>query len=328
MIVVVGGSGFVGTRLCKRLASAGRDFIIVDKSASTAFPERWLKADVCDIESLRSVIPNGSIIINLAAEHRDDVRPLSRYEEVNVGGATNLCKVATEKGVSKFIFTSSVACYGFAEPDTGEDGPIRPFNEYGKTKARAEGIFRSWLGSTSDAEALVIIRPTVIFGEGNRGNVYNLLRQIASGRFVMVGNGRNYKSMAYVENVAAFIEYAINFAPGEHIYNYIDKPDLTMNSLVGLVRTKLDRKNGYRLRMPYMVGYGVGVLCDAVARLTGKKFPISAIRVKKFCSTTQFSTSIETTGFLPPTPLSVGFDRTIQYEFLEDNEAKTVFFTE
>lgn len=74
----------------------------------------------------------------------------------------------------------------------------------------------------------------MVFGEQNRGNVYNLLRQIASGKFIMIGSGQNRKSMAYVENVAAFIEHALGFGPGVHIYNYIDKPDFDMNTLVAI----------------------------------------------------------------------------------------------
>jgi nucleoside-diphosphate-sugar epimerase len=50
-------------------------------------------------------------------------------------------------------------------------------------------------------------------------NVYNLLRQIASGKFMMIGDGTNRKSMAYVENVAAFLEYSLGFENGVHIYN-------------------------------------------------------------------------------------------------------------
>ena len=53
--------------------------------------------------------------------------------------------------------------------------------------------------------SLVIVRPAAVFGEGNRGNVYQLLRQIASRRFVMVGSGHNRKSMAYVGNVSALL---------------------------------------------------------------------------------------------------------------------------
>ena len=58
---------------------------------------------------------------------------------------------------------------------------------------------------------MTIIRPTVIFGEKNRGNVYNLLKQIASGKFLMIGKGQNRKSMAYVGNVVAFIKYSWNW---------------------------------------------------------------------------------------------------------------------
>lgn len=45
------------------------------------------------------------------------------------------------------------------------------------------------------SNCLTIIRPTVIFGEQNHGNVYNLLRQIAGGKFPMIGKGTNRKSM-------------------------------------------------------------------------------------------------------------------------------------
>ncbi|GLQ50570.1 NAD-dependent epimerase/dehydratase family protein [Dyella flava] len=329
MIVVIGGSGFVGTRLCRRFAQTGRDFVILDKNPSTAFPDRCVNVDVRDLETLRSAIPKGGIIINLAAEHRDDVRPLSLYEDVNVGGAVNICQVSAEKNVKKIVFTSTVACYGFAPPRTGEEGAIKPFNEYGKTKARAEEVYRSWYeGKDEGQKTLTIIRPTVIFGEGNRGNVYNLLRQIASGRFVMVGDGRNVKSMAYVENVVAFIEYALEFESGAYVYNYVDKPDFNMNDLVALARLKLNRSGGVGPRLPYVIGLAIGGLSDALARLVGKKFPISTIRVKKFCATTQFSSSVEASGFLPPTTLAAGFEKTISYEFLENNETEEVFFTE
>ena len=162
--------------------------------------------DVREIGQLRSAISNESVIVNLAAEHRDDVRPLSLYHEVNVEGAINICTVAREKCVQTIIFTSTVAGYGFAPIGTNESGNITPFNDYGRTKYEAEQVFKAWQAEDPAQRTLVIIRPTVVFGEQNRGNVYNLLRQIASGKFVMVGHGENRKSMAYVETVAAFVE--------------------------------------------------------------------------------------------------------------------------
>jgi len=329
-IFVIGGSGFIGTCLCRRLNQNGiNDFIIIDKAVGSTFPEKVKIADVRAIDSLRETMGSGAAIINLAAEHRDDVRPVSLYDEVNVQGAKNLCIVANEKNIKTIVFTSSVAVYGFAPEGTDETGGFSPFNEYGRTKAEAEGVYRAWQEEAPQERALVIVRPTVVFGERNRGNVYNLLRQIASGHFVMIGRGRNYKSMAYVENVAAFLEQAVTAKPGVHVYNYIDKPDINMNDLVKLVRKSIGKGNGSFFRLPYWFGYSAAKLLDGVAFITGKSFPISSIRVKKFCSTTSFSSStISDSGFVAPFSLDEGLKNTIQYEFIEDNSDKEVFYSE
>ncbi|GGX34507.1 NAD-dependent epimerase/dehydratase family protein [Undibacterium squillarum] len=328
-INVIGGSGFVGTRLCKSIKAKNvHSFSIVDKVTSKSFPELSTVADVRDVTALNSAIDYGSVIINLAAEHRDDVTPKSLYHDVNVTGAENICHVAREKNITKIIFTSSVAVYGFAPQDTDENGAINPFNEYGKTKYAAEQVFRKWQSEKPDERCLVIIRPTVIFGEQNRGNVYNLLKQIASGKFVMIGNGRNSKSMAYVQNIADFITHSVSFPAGLHIYNYIDKPDFNMNELVSVVKNTLGRGNKVGIRMPYSVGYAIGKIFDFASIITTKKFPISSIRVKKFCSDSKFSTSVSETGFKPSVSLSDGLNRTVKYEFLEDHANEQLFYSE
>jgi len=326
---IIGGSGFIGTRLVHRLKiNKHRSVKIIDKAPSKSFNELVSICDVRSVEELQANICNQSIIVNLAAEHRDDVRPLSLYDEVNVGGARNICSVARKKNVKTIVFTSTVAVYGFAPIGTDESGNIAPFNDYGRTKYEAEQIFAAWQAEAPTERTLVIIRPTVVFGEQNRGNVYNLLRQIASGKFVMVGRGDNRKSMAYVENVAAFIEYAMGFKPGVHIYNFIDKPDFTMNSLVANVNHILGRPEKISFRIPFTVGYAIGKGFDLVSMLTGKRFAISSIRVKKFCANSVYNTAIDQTGFVPPVPLEQALAQTVRYEFMESNEHEGVFYTE
>lgn len=328
-IHVIGGSGFIGTRLMRRLKALEKyDLKVIDKAASKSFPECSVLADVRSLGMLRDAVTDQSVIVNLAAEHRDDVRPLSLYDEVNVGGAKNICIVAREKGVKTIIFTSSVAVYGFAPIGTDESGTIAPFNDYGRTKYEAEQVFKVWQEEAPQERTLVIIRPTVVFGEQNRGNVYNLLRQVASGKFFMVGHGENRKSMAYVENVAAFIEYSMNFKPGVHIYNFIDKPDFTMNTLVESVNRILGRAQNIKFRLPFTVGLLIGKGFDLVAALTGKRFAISSIRVKKFCANSVYNTAIDQTGFVPPVPLEQALVQTVRYEFVESHEHEGVFYTE
>lgn len=327
MINIIGGSGFVGTRLCRRLQRTSHEFQIIDKKPSVAFPGKAHTADVRDVEELLKYVASDSVIINLAAEHRDDVRPRSLYDEVNVGGAKNICDVATKRNVNKIIFTSSVAVYGFADIGTDENGCIKPFNDYGRTKYEAEEIFKAWQAEKPAERSLVIIRPTVIFGESNRGNVYNLLRQIASGRFLMIGDGLNRKSMAYVENVAAFIEYSLSMPAGVHVYNYIDKPDFTMSSLVDQVNAMVSKKR-LAFSLPFWVGYVGGLGFDLVSRLTGRSFAISAIRVKKFCANSVYNTKIDETGFVAPVQMSDALAKTVRFEFIENNSNEPVFYTE
>jgi nucleoside-diphosphate-sugar epimerase len=326
---IVGGSGFIGTRLCQRISEDSNiNFSILDKNISHRYKIQTKIVDVRDSNALLSLLQDNSIIINLAAEHRDDVFPLSLYYEVNVQGAKNICSIAKIKNVNTIIFTSSVAVYGFAPLGTSESGAIAPFNDYGRTKWEAEQVYKQWQAEDPQNRTLVIVRPTVVFGERNRGNVFNLLRQIASGKFVMVGNGLNRKSMAYVENVAAFLEYSLDFKPGVHIYNYIDKPDFTMNALVAHVNKLLGRSSGIKFRLPFSLGLLIGSGFDLVAKITSKKFPISAIRVKKFCANSVYESAIESTGFIPPVHLMDAIEKTVRFEFIEDHKNEQVFYSE
>ncbi len=325
-IALIGGSGFVGTRLCKRLLDAGHEVRILDKNDSISYPKLRVEADVRDIESLVKNLSGIELVVNLAAEHRDDVSPKSLYDDVNVTGAENVCTACKQVGIKKIIFTSSVAVYGFAPLGTDETGKINYFNDYGRTKWLAEGKYRNWLKESSD-HSLTIIRPTVIFGEQNRGNVYNLLKQIASGLFPMVGNGKNIKSMAYVENVAAFIEYSLLNTAGEHLFNYIDKPDFDMNTLVKEIHKTLGKEKKL-FHWPYWLGMLGGYAFDLLAFVIRKKLPISSIRVKKFCSNSMFNAEqIKKTNFQAPASLKEGLEKTIRYEFIDKTDGH-LFFTE
>ena len=323
-IAILGGAGFLGTRFANRLEQSTYDFGIYDtdiSNGSTVF------ADVEDSSSLEA-IKDCSVIVNLAAVHRDDIKPISRYDDVNVNGAINVCNIARKYGIKKIIFTSSVAVYGFAKANTDENGDHNYFNDYGRTKHLAEIIYKEWHDEDPDDRMLFIVRPTVIFGEGNRGNVFNLLSQIAKHRFIMFGKGNNKKSMAYVENVAAFLVFACSFDNGYHVYNYIDKPDLDMNTLISKARTILIGKNNVGLRLPGMLGLIIGYLFDAVAIIIKRPLPVSSIRVAKFMGTTQFESSAGMTGFNAPISLEEGLSKTLHYEFIEDNSKNRTFYTE
>ena len=325
-IAIIGGAGFLGNSLSKTLRESSEDFSILDLH-NPYDEENFIEFNV-ESKDTMNLMSNFDCLINLAAVHRDDIRPISRYDDVNVGGAKNICDIARKNDIKKIIFTSSVAIYGFAPENTNESGEANFFNDYGRTKYLAEQVYKDWFNEDPNNRSLIIIRPTVIFGEGNRGNVYNLLKQIASKKFVMCGDGKNIKSMAYVKNVSAFIKHITNYKQGLHIFNYIDKPDMDMNSLISLIRKTLFKKNNVGFRLPASLAVITGNIFDLLSWIINKNLPISRIRIEKFLKTTSFNTSVEKTGFIAPFSLSEGLKRTIRYEFLEDNKDKKEFFTE
>ncbi len=299
----------------RRLLGEGHEAWIVDRRRSDQYPHLTRLADVRSEEQLRLACRGADVLYQLAAEHRDDVSPVSLYYDVNVAGAEAVARAAADLNISKIVFTSTVAVYGLPAGEVDERSPVRPFNHYGRSKLEAEGVFADWCEARPD-RTLVVVRPTVVFGEFNRGNVYNLVRQIETGRFAMIGRGGNRKSLAYVENVAAFLDFVRELPPGPHLFNYADKPDLSVAELVRTIDECLGVAGARRLRLPYAVGYVAGAAFDAAAWAMRRKFPISRVRVKKFCANTRFAaTRAQAAGFVPPVDLADGIRRFIAHDF-------------
>ena len=328
LITIIGASGFVGTRLTN-ITRTDFNIKIFDKQQSKFHPDITVIGDIRNQEEIRSELKGQDSVVLLAAEHRDDVNPTSLYYDVNEQGTKNVLDAMDKNEVKNIIFTSSVAVYGLNKKNPDEQHRADPFNHYGKSKWQAEEVLRKWYNKDKQNRSLTIIRPTVIFGERNQGNVYNLLKQIASGKFLMVGSGENYKSMAYVGNVAEFIKFNIsNCTPGYKVFNYIDKPDLNMNELVAQVEKSLNKKIP-ATHFPYWLGMAGGFGFDILSKITGKKFTVSTVRVKKFCATTQFdATDAHSSGFKAPFSLSEGLDRTLKYEFTNSQKDDITFESE
>ncbi|WP_426790062.1 NAD-dependent epimerase/dehydratase family protein [Sphingobacterium sp. WOUb80] len=315
-IALIGGSGFLGTRLTELLLhSTDHEVVIIDKVISEKYPKLTRIGNVLDRDALCGLLQGVHQVVLLAAEHRDDVTPLSKYYEVNVKGMENTLYAMEANAITRIVFTSSVAVYGLGKENPNEATAVAPFNAYGESKLQAEKVLENWYGTHADWN-IQVIRPTVIFGEGNRGNVYNLLQQIAFGRFMMIGKGNNQKSMSYIGNIVAFIAYLIaEESIGFNLYNYGDKPDLTTNDLV-YYTGKVLGKNIPTLRIPYSLGLMGGYVFDALAFILRRKFAISSVRVRKFCAVTQYDSSkAMASGFQPPFLLQEGLRRTLESDF-------------
>ena len=107
-IIIIGGSGFIGTNLIKQLKdkySIGN----IDKANSENFSSITITADIRDQNKLLNAVNPAEWLVLLAAEHRDDVSPVGLYYDVNVEGTKNVLAVMKERNINKIIFTSKVS---------------------------------------------------------------------------------------------------------------------------------------------------------------------------------------------------------------------------
>ena len=325
MYNIIGGSGFVGSRLISTLNK--KNCSNLDKNQSPFYSDITTIGDIRKNKEIE-ITKNCSAIVLLAAEHRDDVSPTNLYYDVNVQGTINILNAMDKAGVKKLIFTSSVAIYGLNKKNPTENHPEDPFYNYGKSKWQAEEAIKKWYAKDSEGKSVTIIRPTVIFGERNRGNVYNLLKQISLGKFMMIGKGKNKKSMTYVGNIVALIKDCLDKSePGYHVFNYADKPDFSITELVKVIVIKMNISI-LKLKIPYWLGMLGGYGFDLLSFITRKKLSISSVRVKKFCATTQFNSTKAHSNFKAPYSLKEGLDLTLEHEFLNPKEDEVLFYSE
>ncbi len=314
-ILIIGGSGFIGTRLVADLLKNENNKVkIFDKVVADKHKNYTLIGDVRNGDQLTKACEGIDVIYNLAAEHADNVTPQSLYAEVNINGAENIVNAAIVNGIKSIIFTSSVAIYGLNRGTPNEEMEAKPFNEYGRTKFEAEKIFLDW-AKRDGTNSLTILRPAVVFGEHNRGNVFNLLQQVTSRKFLMVGTGNNFKSMTYVGNISTFLSQKTRAKEGVEIFNFADKPDLNSANIIQIIKNEMNITYDF-ISIPYFMGLLAGYTFDILSFVTRKKFPVSSVRIKKFCAETTVNTErLSESGFKAPFTTEEGLRRMIRHEF-------------
>ncbi|OGL40497.1 MAG: hypothetical protein A3C43_00910 [Candidatus Schekmanbacteria bacterium RIFCSPHIGHO2_02_FULL_38_11] len=315
--LVTGGGGFIGDFLCKKIYKNGWNVRILDIKEKTNFSKEfdtfnYIQGNILDYSTVLQTIKGNDLIIHLAAKHRFFGISEDEFYQVNVVGTENILKAMSETGINKIVFFSSVAVYGDQNIPTDENTIPKPNTIYGSTKLEAEKLIKKWVSEKTGRCAL-IIRPTVVFGPKNKGNVYRLIRQIARHLFFPIGMGDNVKSTAYIENMIDVTLFLINKGfDGVEIYNYADEPSISFKEFTNLIYKLLGRPVP-KYSLPVNPILNAMVPFEFLLKVLKIDFPITAA-ISKMNKTTQHNANkVRNAGFRQIYSSEEGLTRTIQW---------------
>lgn len=269
LVLVTGGSGFVGKSLLKALSAESRYSLVTavrgqlppSLSAVRSVVVGNLDADTNWRDALKGI----SIVVHLAARvhvmHESDGDPLSAFRKVNVHGTMNLARMAASAGVKRFIFISTIKVNGEqsrqGKPYTADDVPS-PADPYGVSKLEAEQGLRDLADRTG--MEVVIIRPALIYGPGVKANFLNMMRWLHRGVPLPFGGLHNRRSLLALENLIDLIITCLEHrAAANQIFLASDGEDVSTSDLLRRLALALG-KPARLLAVPSWLIQGVFIL--------------------------------------------------------------------
>jgi GlcNAc-P-P-Und epimerase len=285
--VVTGASGFIGTRLVRRLAQQGCSVVAVDIAPprEVLAGVEYITADVR--QPLASHIGAGAeVLYNLAAVHRTPGHPAHEYYETNVLGAGRVTALAEACQIPLIVFTSSISVYGPTEEVRTEESPPSPTSDYGRSKLMAELIHQMWM-KAGPSRRLVTVRPGVVFGPGERGNYSTLASALRRGLFIYPGRRDTVKSGGHVDELIRTLEFAINRPEREILFNFAFPEESTTQDIVAAFGQVMNCR--FRPATAPLPALLLAARLFETANTLGARTPIHRERVMKLVRSTRIA---------------------------------------
>lgn len=326
MIVITGAAGWLGQNLLRAVApnrTAVRCLVQRPDDASllslVAPSVQAVVGDVRDPTALATLFEGaaGATVVHAAAVIHP--RRVQELHDVNVGGTQLTLDAARRAGAGRFVHISSNSPFGAnPTPDDRftEGSPFNPYLGYGRSKADAEGLVAAAY-ERGDLEA-VVLRPPWFYGPFQPARQSQWFRAVRKGRFPLVGDGTNRRSMVFTGNLVHGVlraEVAAK-APGR-AYWIADGDPLDMRTILASVRAALEAEglptSGGQPRLPRLAGV-IAELADAALQRSGRY--VQAVHVLGELKDTfacDISRARDELAFDPPTDLLAGMRASIRW---------------
>ncbi len=290
--IIFGGSGYIGTNLLRFFITNNvfDNYVVYDikellgfdiemKNGKIEYVNHDVRVAIPTTDEFENVDAEHSWIFNFAAIHREPGHEYKEYFDTNIPGAENINEFARKTGIKNIFFTSSIAPYGRSLLQRTEASTLYPETAYGISKALAEKIHQNWLAE-DHSRRLIIVRPSVIFGPHDPGNVYRMINALKKGTFILPNGGRVIKAYGYVYGLVESMLFTMNKADRLIIYNYAENPVVPLNEMVSIAKNYLNI-NKRTLKLPVSILAIIAFFVQVLFKLMGKKSDIHPVRVKK-----------------------------------------------
>ncbi|WP_251952447.1 NAD-dependent epimerase/dehydratase family protein [Salinibacter ruber] len=315
-IVVTGSSGLVGSRLVRRFKERGQTVVGVDREPGTpSVVDQFVRGDLAREAIRQQALEGADAIVHLAAAKDDWGIDDETFFFENLEVTRRLIEDARARDIHDWVFYSSVAAMGPGDEPRSEEASLVPNGAYGTSKMKAERLFQEYAKEVPEMSC-VILRPSIIFGPGHFSytNVHRLIEAIRGNRFLMVGDGQAIKTTSYIENVIGATLYLWERrSKGIQTYIYVDEPVRTTEKLVDDIYRLLGKRRP-GVRIPLQLAKSIAWVADVAADWTGINFPITADRIEKFNTSTNYDASaIREEGFEQPVGIEEALRKTVNW---------------
>jgi nucleoside-diphosphate-sugar epimerase len=317
-VLVTGATGFTGGHLARWLRDRGDRVRVLARNLERARALRddgleVVEGNLKDADSLARAARGVEIIYNIAALYRIAGLAPDEYRVVNATAAGALVDAAARAGARRVVHCSTVGVHGDVEhPPADEDAPLRPGDVYQETKLEGEVLARA--AAARSGTELVIARPSGIYGPGDR-RLFKLFGAIARRRFVMLGSGRIFYHLTYIDDLCEGFRLCARVpAAAGRTYIIAGGEVTTLNELVGIA-AEVAGVSRPRLRLPVWPVWVAGAACEAICRPLGIEPPLYRRRVDFFTKSRAFdiSRARRELGFAPAVGLRDGIGRTLEW---------------